>query len=98
MRAKNPYLPRSQLGAQAPREAAVFLQFSEPASPLGGQRLSLSLANLQLNRVPRLPQKKLCIVTFHCLDFVFQAGQSTPFSLTAAGMHPCPQEHAGSSY
>jgi len=58
----------------------------------------LSLANLQLNKVPRLPQKKLCIVTFHCLDFVFQAGQSTPFSLTAAGVHPRPQERAGGRY
>jgi hypothetical protein len=59
----------------------------------------LSLANLQLNKVPGIPQKKLCNVTFHCLKiFVFQAGQSTPFSLTAAGMHPCPQKHAGGSY
>ena len=28
------------------------------------QRLSLSLANLQLNKVPELPQKKLCIAIF----------------------------------
>jgi hypothetical protein len=57
----------------------------------------LSLDNLQLNKVPGLPQKKLCIVTFHCMDFVFQAGQSIPFSLTAV-VHPCPQELAGGSY
>ncbi|KRY36553.1 hypothetical protein T03_15623 [Trichinella britovi] len=26
------------------------------------------------------------------------AGQSTPFSLTVPGVHPCPQERAGGSY
>ena len=54
----------------------------------GALSLSLIIANLQLNGVPGLPQKKLLYCTFHCLNFVFQAGQSMPFGLTAAGVHP----------
>jgi hypothetical protein len=94
MRAKSP------LGAQDPRKSAAFLQLSEPAPPQGGQRLSLSLANFQLNKVPGLPPKE----ALHCYFLIvwilfFQAGQSTPFSLTAVGFSAvCPQELAGGSY
>ena len=47
------------------RESLAFLLILKPA-----QRLSLSLANLQLNKVPELPQKKLCDVTLHSLRFL----------------------------
>jgi hypothetical protein len=39
------------------------------------------------------PKRSFYTVAFHCLDFVFQAGQSRPFSLTAAGVHPGLQQH-----
>jgi hypothetical protein len=51
----------------------------------------LNLANLQLNKVPGLSQKKLCTVTFHCLDFVFQTGQSTPSALLQQACIPAPK-------
>jgi hypothetical protein len=54
----------------------------------GGQSLSLIVANLQLNKVPGLPQRSFCPVAFHCLNFVFQAGQSTPHSLISASVYP----------
>jgi hypothetical protein len=98
MRAKNPLLPRSQLRTQAPKKAVVFLQLSEPASPLRGQRLSLSLANLQLNKVPGLPQKKLYNVTFHCLRFLFFKQVNQHLQPNCGGVHPRPQERAGDSY
>jgi hypothetical protein len=44
------------------------------------------------------PKISFCTVAFHCLNFVFQAGQSTPFSLTAAGVHPRLQQHADGNY
>jgi hypothetical protein len=72
----------------------VILKVTFPTP--GTLSLSLIIANLQLNGVPGLPQRSFSIVDFHCLDFVFQAGQSTPFSLTATGMHPRLQ--AGGSY
>ena len=46
------------------------------------------IANLQLNKVPGLPQRSFYPVAFHCLGFVFQAGQSTPHSLTSASVQP----------
>jgi hypothetical protein len=36
----------------------------------------LIVANLQLNKVPGLPQRSFYPVAFHCFSFVFQAGQS----------------------
>ena len=88
-----------QSTASTSRESLAFLLILKASSHTpGGQSLSLIVANLQLNKVPGLPQRNFCSVTFHCLDFVFQAGQSTPFSLTAEGVHPRPQERAGGSY
>ena len=70
---------------------SVILKATSPTP--GAQSLSLVIANLQLNGVPGLPQRSFCTVAFHCLNFVFQAGQSMPFNLTAAGVHPCLQQH-----
>ena len=52
--------------------------FKVTSPTLGGQSLSLIVANLQLNRVPGHPQRSFVLLFFNCLDFVFQAGQSTP--------------------
>jgi hypothetical protein len=46
------------------------------------------VANLQLNKVPGLPQRSFYPVAFHCLNFVLQAGQSTPHSLISASVQP----------
>ena len=64
----------------------MILKVTSPI--LGALSLSLIIANLQLNGVPGLLQRSFCTVAFHCLNFVFHAGQSTPLSLTAAGVHP----------
>jgi hypothetical protein len=73
--------------ASTSRESLAFLLILKASSPtLGGQRLSLVIANLQLNGAPGLLQSNFYTVTFHSLTFVPQAGQSTPFSLTAAGV------------
>jgi hypothetical protein len=48
----------------------------------------LIVANLQLNKVPGLPQRSFYPVAFHCPTFVSQAGQSMPHSLISASMQP----------
>ena len=71
------------------RESLAFLLILKASSPtLGAQSLSLVVANLQLNGVPGLLQRSFYTVAFHCFTFVSQAGQSTQFSLTAAGVKP----------
>ena len=78
------------LHSQRSCSLSAILKATSPT--LGALSLSLIVANLQLNGVPGLPQRSFCTVAFHCLNFVFQAGQSMPFSLTAAGVHPCLQQ------
>jgi hypothetical protein len=71
------------------RESLAFLLILKANSPTpGGQSLSLIVANLQLNKVPGLPQRSFYPVAFHCLTFVFQAGQSMPHSLISASVQP----------
>jgi hypothetical protein len=75
------------------RESLAFLIILKVSSPTqGGQSLSLIIANLQLNKVPGLPQRSFYPVAFHCLYFVFQAGQSTSHSLISASVQPCLQQ------
>ena len=71
----------------------MILKVTSPTP--GTLSLSLIIANLQLNGVPGLPQRSFCVAAFHCLNFVFQAGQSMPFSLTATGVQPHLQQHSG---
>jgi hypothetical protein len=52
----------------------------------------LIVANLQLNKVPGLPQRSFYPVVFHCHSFVFQAGQLMPHSLISTSMQPCLQQ------
>jgi hypothetical protein len=70
------------------RETAFLLILKASSPTWGGQSLSLIVANLQLNKVPKLPQRRFYPVAFHYLDFVFQAGQSTPHSLISASLQP----------
>lgn len=79
------------LHSQRSCSLSAILKVTSPTP--GGLSLSLIVANLQLKGVPVLSQRSFCTVAFHCLDFVFQVGQSTPFSLTAASVHPCLQQH-----
>jgi hypothetical protein len=53
----------------------------------------LSLANLQLNKVPGLPPKEVlhCYLLIVWISFFFQAGQSTRFSQTAWACIPAPK-------
>ena len=63
-------------------EVTAFLLILKVTCPTqGGQSLGFIIANLQLNKVPGLPQRSFYTVAFHCPTFVFQAGQSTPYSL-----------------
>jgi hypothetical protein len=67
----------------------VILKATSPI--LGAQSLSLIVANLQLNGVPGLLQRCFCTVAFYCLPLLFK--QVKHFSLTAAGVQPCLQQH-----
>jgi hypothetical protein len=80
--------------ASTSRESLAFQLILKASSPTGkAQSLRLIVANLQLNGVHRLLQSSFYTVAFHCPTFVFQAGQLTPFSLTAAGVKSCFQQH-----
>jgi hypothetical protein len=57
----------------------------------------LIVANLQRNGVSGL-QSSFFTVAFHCPTFVFQAGQLTLFSLTAAGVKLASNNAGGSYY
>jgi hypothetical protein len=62
--------------ASTSRESLAFLLILKASSPTpGGQSLSLIVANLQLNKVPGLPQRSFYTVAFHCPTFFSQAGQ-----------------------
>jgi hypothetical protein len=62
--------------ASTSRDSLAFLLILKASSlTLGGQSLSLIVANLQLNKVPGLPQRSFYTVAFHCPTFVSQAGQ-----------------------
>ena len=79
--------------ASTSRESLAFLLILKASSPTpGGQSLSLIVANLQLNKVPGLPQRSFYPVAFHSLNFVFQAGQSKTHSLILASVQPCLQQ------
>jgi hypothetical protein len=79
--------------ASTSRELTAFLLILKATSPTsGGQSLSLVIANLQLNRIPKpRPQKKPLSCCFSTL-FVFQAGQSLPYSLFSASLQACLQQ------
>ena len=56
----------------------------------------MCLANLQLNKVPELPQKKLCDVTLHSLRFLSFKQVNLHLKLECSGLASLrPQENTG---
>ena len=55
---------------------------------MGGQSLSLIVANLQLNKVPGLPQRSFYPDVFQLSQLCFSSRSVSPYSLISASVQP----------